>query len=142
MSAFYEALDVFVLPSLSECLPFALLEAMAYALPVVATDVGGIPEVIVPGETGAICSARDATMLADAISPYVCSEDLRARHGTAGRERVEVNFSETKMAEATFDVYREMLCGRNSSKTHDASHPTGASCVPRCERQLVEPAKN
>ena len=114
----YDALDVFVLPSLCETLGYALLEAMATELPAVGTTVGGVPEVIVPGQTGFLVPPRDGAALAAALRPLLASEELRRGFGHAGRERVARHFREDEMVRRTIDVYRHLLraparkCGR------------------------------
>jgi glycosyltransferase involved in cell wall biosynthesis len=125
----YDALDVFVLSSLCEALPYALLEAMATRLPVVGTTVAGVPEVIIQGETGFLVGARDANALAGAIRPLLDSPELRERMGQAGRERVVRHFNEADAVQKTISVYREML-GRR---------PNGQSIgsLPRCEHEFV-----
>lgn len=107
-----DACDVFVLPSLCEALPFALLEAMAHELPAVGTTVGGVPEVIVSGQTGFLAQARAGAALAQALRPLLESADLRERLGRAGRERVVKHFHESDMVRKTLDVYRQMLAGK------------------------------
>jgi glycosyltransferase involved in cell wall biosynthesis len=109
VQAVYDALDIFVMPSLCEALPYALLEAMATGLPAVGTRVGGIPEVIVPGVTGLLVPPREPISLAEAIRPLLDSEDLRHRMGQAGRERVVHHFNEIDTVQQTIRVYREML---------------------------------
>jgi glycosyltransferase involved in cell wall biosynthesis len=110
-----DACDVFVVSSLSEALPFALLEAMAHELPCVGTTVGGIPEVIVAGQTGLLCPPRDSEALAAAIRPLLASAELRRRMGVAGRERVIRHFHEADMVSKTIQVYRELLAGRKGA---------------------------
>lgn len=113
-----DALDLFALPSLCEALPFALLEAMAHELPAVGTTVGGVPEVIVPYETGMLVPPRDPKALAAALKPLIESAELRERLGKAGRERVCRHFQESEMVSKTIDVYQTMLAGRpNRSAT-------------------------
>jgi glycosyltransferase involved in cell wall biosynthesis len=108
----FDACDVFVLSSLSEAMPFALLEAMAHELPCVGTTVGGVPEVIVPGETGFLAPPRDGVALAGAICPLLESVELRERFGHAGHARVVKHFHESDMVRKTLDVYRLMLDGK------------------------------
>lgn len=105
----FDALDVFVLPSLSETFGYALAEAMASELPVVATTVGGVPEVIVPDETGLLVPPRDPAALAAALWPLLESAELRRRMGHAGRERVVRHFNEQNMIRRTVQLYRDML---------------------------------
>jgi glycosyltransferase involved in cell wall biosynthesis len=104
-----DACDIFAMPSLCETLGYALLEAMAHKLPAVGTTVGGIPEVIVPSETGLLAPPRDPAALANALKPLLESAELRERMGRAGRERVVRHFQETEMVRKTIDVYRQML---------------------------------
>lgn len=104
-----DALDVFALPSLSETLGYAFLEAMATELPAVGTRVGGIPEVIVDGETGVLVPPRDAAALANGIAGLLRSPATRRRMGAAGRERVVRRFNEQDMVRRTLDVYRTAL---------------------------------
>lgn len=107
-----DALDVFAIPSLSEALGYSLLEAMASELPAVGSAVGGVPEVIVTGETGFLVPPRDGAALAAALRPLLNSAELRERLGRAGRERVCQHFQESEMVRRTLDVYRTMLAGR------------------------------
>jgi glycosyltransferase involved in cell wall biosynthesis len=87
------ALDVFVLPSRSEGMPAVVLEAMACALPVIATDVGAVREEVLDGVTGLVVGSEDPTALAAALSSLAQDADARERMGRAGRERVIPLFS-------------------------------------------------
>lgn len=107
VQAVLDALDVFAIPSLSEALPFALLEAMATELPAVGAAVGGIPEVIVPGETGFVVPARNPDRLATSFRVLLRDADLRTRLGVAGRARVVRDFHERDMVAKTIDIYRQ-----------------------------------
>lgn len=102
-------LDLFVLPSLWEGLPLVLLEAMAARLPVIATAVGGTPELVVDGETGLLVPAADATALAEAIQHLLANHELRQAMGRQGRLRVEQKFSAAKAVKETTALY-EHLC--------------------------------
>jgi glycosyltransferase involved in cell wall biosynthesis len=106
---FMTQLTLFVLPSRSEGLGLVLIEAMAAGLPVVATDVGGIPEVVVHGETGLLVPPEDAGALATAIRQVLADPALAARMGEAGRIRAATYFSAERMAEQTVALYRELL---------------------------------
>jgi glycosyltransferase involved in cell wall biosynthesis len=105
----YDAIDVFAMPSLSETLGYALLEAMAHERPAVGTMVGGIPEVIVPLETGLLVPPRDSFALAETIALLLRSVELRQRLGWAARLRVANHFNQADMVRKTVDVYRRMV---------------------------------
>lgn len=98
-------MDIFVLPSLTEGISNTILEAMASGLPVVATDVGGNPELVVQDRTGQLVPPSDPAALADAIMRYVDAPDLMRRHGEAGRQRVEEKFSLVSMMDAYAGLY-------------------------------------
>ncbi len=77
LSAYFESADLFVLPSLSEGVPKVLLEAMAHGLPIVATEVGGVPDLIRDGETGVLVPPQAPRQLTDAIARLLEHDDLR-----------------------------------------------------------------
>lgn len=87
------AFDLFVVPSLFEPFGRVLIEAMAAGLPVVATRAGGVPEIVVDGETGLLVPARDDEALAGAIRTLLDDPARAARFGAAGRERAARSFS-------------------------------------------------
>lgn len=87
------SLDMLALPSLFEGMPNIALEAMAAALPVLATAVGGTPEVVIDGETGLLVPPGDAEALTSAITRLLKNPQLREEMGQAGRKRVESEFS-------------------------------------------------
>jgi glycosyltransferase involved in cell wall biosynthesis len=97
--------DIFCLPSLTESLPFSVLEAMAAGLPVVATRVGGVPEAVADGETGFLVEPRDAEGLREKLRLLLNDAELRRRMGEAGRARVEREFSVEAMLEKTTQIY-------------------------------------
>ncbi len=103
------AMDVFVLSSDWEGMPNAVLEAMAVGLPVVATAVGGTPEVVVDGETGLLVPPRDPAALAQAIERLLCDPSLRRRMGEAGRKRVESHFTIEQTIAQTVALYEALL---------------------------------
>lgn len=111
------AFDVFALPSRAEGISNTILEAMATGLPVVATDVGGNPELVEPDVTGRLVPAGDPPALEAALRSYVSDPYLRAQHGKAGRERVLQHFSLERMAQAHTDLYASLSrSGRASRK--------------------------
>lgn len=103
-----EELDVLVLPSWTEGLPLIVLEAMTHGRPVVATPVGGTPEVVADGETGLLVPPRDPAGLAEAIGRLLAEPELRARMGEAGRSRVAERFSADEMTRRVLEVYDEV----------------------------------
>jgi len=103
------ALDIFVLPSLAEGISNTILEAMACALPVVATLVGGNSELVIDGTTGALVPAAAPHDMAMALARYVDDVALRRRHGAAGRARVEREFSMDAMVARYVEVYEDLL---------------------------------
>lgn len=102
-------LSVSVLPSASEGLSNALLESMAAGVPVVATAVGGNPEVVEDGVTGILVPPADPASLAGAIGYLLESPALAAAFGRAGRERVDEHFGLDLMVENTTRLYRRLL---------------------------------
>lgn len=102
---------IFAMSSIAEGTPGSALEAMASGLPVVGTRVGGIPEVVDEGVTGALVPASDPAAMAAALEPYVLAPQLAARHGAAGRERVLRNYSMAAMVAAYHGMY-DSLCER------------------------------
>ena len=106
------ALDLFVLPSRNEGISNTILEAMATGLPVVATDVGGNPELVTAGRTGALVPPADASALAAALRTYVEAPALARTHGAAGRERVLRDFSIDTMVSKYLAIYDSVLSGR------------------------------
>jgi glycosyltransferase involved in cell wall biosynthesis len=111
VAAFLSTLDVFVFPSLNEGLPLAILEALAAGLPVVATRVGGIPEVAPEDEVAWYAAPGDAAALAAAMKTAVQSPDLCAR-GTAARARAESLYTLDAMRQGYVDLYQRVLAGQ------------------------------
>jgi glycosyltransferase involved in cell wall biosynthesis len=106
------ASDFFVLPSLTEGLPLCILEAMASRLPVIATPVGGIPELISDGEHGYLIPVNDIDALAGAIATLAGDASLRQRLGDAGHAKVAEQFSFAEMVRRYDALYRSLLCRR------------------------------
>ena len=101
--------DVFVLPSLNEGISNTILEAMACGLPVVASRVGGTPEIVREGETGFTYSSQDETELTLRLRTYVEDSALRERHGRRARAVVEQHHSLDSMVRNYLDVYDSVL---------------------------------
>ena len=124
-------LDVAVLPSLREAQGISILEAMARRRPVVASAVGGIPEVITDELDGLLVPATDPRALADACIRLACSPSLRARLGDAGRATVEARFSLDAMVRRIEDLYDEELMRAGVTAPHaaPANRPSGRAAV-------------
>lgn len=105
---FINMVDVFVLPSLHEGIPMVLLEALALRRPVVASRVGGIPEVLADGYSGVLVSPTNAEELATAIKSLINDPSTAAALGVAGRSQVESEFSADLMATRTAEMYRTL----------------------------------
>jgi sugar transferase (PEP-CTERM/EpsH1 system associated) len=106
--------DVFVLPSLGEGMSNAILEAMAAGLPVVATRVGGNPELVLHEVSGLLVEPRSSESLMAGLSRYAQDPCLRAIHGRAARERAESEFGLRRMLGAYDDLYSRHLAARRS----------------------------
>lgn len=101
--------DMLVNPSLSEGLPNIVLEAMALKVPVVATAVGGVPELVSDGENGFLVNAADATLLADKILKLAGDKSLSEKFGVEGLKTLAKDFSFAGQAKKLFNVYRSVL---------------------------------
>jgi glycosyltransferase involved in cell wall biosynthesis len=104
--------DIFVLSTRSEGLPLSVLEAMAAGLPVVASNVGGVPELVIDGETGLLVPPGDPHSLAGAIERLLGDPRLSRRFGEAGRARVAEHFDLAAVQHAHLDLYRHLLATR------------------------------
>ncbi|MEA5593446.1 glycosyltransferase family 4 protein [Rivularia sp. UHCC 0363] len=100
--------DLLVLPSYTEGLPLVILEAMAAGLPVIATPVGGIPEVVIHQETGLLVPVGDVQALVNAMLKLLQNPDLRNEMGNKGSEMVRKDFSVEKMCDEVFDIYEKV----------------------------------
>jgi glycosyltransferase involved in cell wall biosynthesis len=101
--------DCFVQTSVFEGMPMALLEAMALAKPIVATAVGGVPEVVEDGVTGTLLHGRDPKLLSDAILQLLSDRDRRERLGKAGYDKYQRHFTSRAMVSKYEELYDEHL---------------------------------
>ncbi len=101
--------DVYVQPSLMDATPITTLEAMSVGLPVVASNVGGLPEIIIDGETGWLVPPADPAALADRIKRLASCPEQRLAFGMAGHERAKNHFSEAKMVAEIQQIYDDLL---------------------------------
>ena len=98
-------LDIFILPSQAEGISNTILEAMATGLPVIATDVGGNPELVIDGMTGCLVGPNNSELMAEKIMDYVNNEEKRRQHGQNGYQQVLQKFSLTAMVDQYKAVY-------------------------------------
>lgn len=105
----YSSADIFVHPSFADWFPKSIVEAMASRLPVVATDVGGIPEAVVNGKTGLLVKPGDVSSLANAILDLLENEDKRKVMGEAGQQRVVDLFSWEQSVTNLLSKYQALL---------------------------------
>lgn len=125
-SAFMNSLDVFVLPSLAEGTPNGVIEAMAHGIPVIATNVGGIPDIL-DADSGILVPPNDARALADAMSALANDPQRRNEMGAAARERHQKLFAPTAVVPLLLDVYHRLTgnghSGNNIPPDSNHLHP-------------------
>lgn len=134
IDGFLEAIDVFALASESEGLPYVLIEAMRACLPVVATAVGGVPEIVEDGVTGLLVEPRSPQQLAAAFERLVEDSELRDRLARAGRERFDERFTDVTMHAAIRKAFLgsgmvpTASTGRNAGASKQRSREVDAPC--------------
>jgi len=109
VSEILERSDIFAFSSLFEGLPRAIIEAMAAHLPIVATNVGGVPELVDDGKTGFLVKAEDAEAMADKIERLLLDIDLRRRMGELGGEKIQKEFSMDRLVKDMEEIYTKLL---------------------------------
>ena len=115
-------LDCFALPSLAEGISNTILEAMACGLPLVATRVGGNPELMEEGMTGRLVPQANAEAMAGALFHYFDDPALARRHGRAGRQLILQRFSLDRMVSDYLSLYDDLLAGRKARAEHARVH--------------------
>ena len=105
----FNILDVFILSSINEGMGKVVIEAMACGKPVVATMVGGVPEIVIDGETGILASPRDPKGLKDAMITILRDKKLREKMSQAGRGRIDSYFSIENMVKMNENVYKKNM---------------------------------
>jgi glycosyltransferase involved in cell wall biosynthesis len=107
----YSSMDIFLMTSITEGLPNTILEAMAMEVPVVSTAVGGVPELIVDGKHGFLCSVGDAEALSRKVVELIQNSGLRVKFAENARKRVEEDFSfdqRVRRLENLYEYYASM----------------------------------
>ncbi len=112
INSFYNAVDINTLTSLSESFPYALLEGGLMEKATIASRVGGIPEMIIDGESGRLFDREDFMTLSKIILEYKDNKDLREKFAKSFNERVINNFSSIKMKERHIEIYKAILDDR------------------------------
>ena len=110
--------NVFVLPSRHEGTPVCILEAMAMERPVIASDVGGVSELVINGVTGILVSPRNETQLAESIVHLVKNKELSRSMGRRGRSFVMEKFSEHRCVLAYYDLYKSLVLANTQSQAN------------------------
>lgn len=126
MPAVYASMDIVVLPSLVEAMPMCLLEAMAAGKPVIATNVGTIPAMVLPEQTGLLVDPGDAGQLANSIIRLLSDYELSEHLGKAARTAVVQRFSAEAMARKYIGVYEQALAKRGRTQKPTADLPVSA----------------
>jgi phosphatidylinositol alpha-1,6-mannosyltransferase len=105
----YSASDIFVLPAIYENFPFAILEAQATGLPVISTNVGGIPEFLVDNQNGFVIEPRDSTQLTQRLLTLLQDAKLAKEMGDRGRKLIEEKFDWRLITAQVIDLYHKLL---------------------------------
>lgn len=125
-TAFMNSVDVFVLPSLAEGTPNSMIEAMAHGLPIIATTVGGIPDII-DGVSGILVAPGDTAALANAMIKLAENRELRERMGVAAKERYQKLFSSKVVVPLMLETYKRV---KNSGDNKASSDLTPGNLHP------------
>ena len=111
---FYRSIDVFVLPSLWEGLPYAALEAMACGLPVAAFRIPGLDDLVQDGQTGLLADPGDEQGLTECIARLAADPALRAAMGQKARARILDRYTISRFLDRIDAVYRDLIRGHNT----------------------------
>ena len=101
--------DIFLLPSIAEGLPVSVMEAQAVGLPVVATSVGSVSEVVINGRTGFVVLPEDTNALAERLQYLIEHPEIRVEFGKNGRKHIEENYDITKLNKKLESIYAQLL---------------------------------
>lgn len=109
--------DVSILASHREGLPLSIIESMRAKLPVIASDIGGVSELVSDGQTGYVFPHADVSVLADRLRRLIMNSEIRAEMGAAGRQSYEEKFSIRQMMSKTYDMYNKTI-EKHQSEIH------------------------
>lgn len=112
VAPYLQQASLFVLPSLSEGMPNVVLEAMACGLPVIASRVGGIVDIVADGENGILVEAQRADQLCEAMKQVIINKELAQQLGMAARKTIEERFSLPVIVNRYSDLYQELIASR------------------------------
>jgi len=121
--ATYSAADIFLLPSLEDNLPNTILESMSCGTPVVAFDVGGVPDMVTNGVTGQLVPLSDTRKMGETIIDLIQKPDLRKSMGKEGRKRAEQEYSLSVQAGRYSDLYKELHQGNKAPCQPTSAEP-------------------
>jgi glycosyltransferase involved in cell wall biosynthesis len=136
--AVLRAIDVFVHPSWAEAFPYVILEAMSVGRPIVASDVGGISEAVVDGESGMLIPRRDPDALSRALIRLLNNPRRGAQMGEMARQRADSRFTLTAMIGRLIDVYDELMCPSPSNDPNQ--HACGQIVAEQPPRTIAGPS--
>ena len=106
---YYETADIFVCPSDTEGLSNVILEAMAFSIPVIATNVGGNPEIVVHEKNGLLVPPKDSSALANAVKMLISEPDRRMRYGRSGFDTVTKAFTFEMRTLKIQELYQKLI---------------------------------
>jgi len=106
---FFTNTDIFILPTLNDCFPLVLLEAMQYSIPVISTFEGGIPDIVEEGVTGFLVPQNNVEALAEKLEILIRDQELRIHMGTAARNKFETEFTLTKFEMRFKNILQQVL---------------------------------
>lgn len=108
-NTFFQQADIFILPTMNECFPLVILEAMEYKLPVISTNEGGIPDIVKDGENGLIFEKQNPDSLANCIAKLLDDEELRVKMGNAGYDKFCREFTLQRFEHRMLDILSQNL---------------------------------